>query len=981
MIADSNEREAALDPSLSFIVEAPAGSGKTGLLVQRFLRLLSVVERPESIVAMTFTRKAAAEMKERVLEALVDAERGAPMASEYAQRTRELALDALHRNRQKGWDLMADPGRLQIQTIDAVCAMLTRLMPVVSDVGGESEVVEDAGDLYRRAARNTLRELTEGAEDSRELFHRVALYFDNDIARLETQVANMLQKRDQWDFLGRGDQPSVIDDFRELLHRAGQALRQVFRRASKVDFTEVARAARKALGTPDHPTDLLYALDYRIEHLLVDEFQDTSRVQYELLEALTEQWSDGDGRTLFLVGDPMQSIYGFREAEVALFLQCRELRRLGSVRLTPLRLTTNFRSTSEILEWVEETFAAIMCDDDLHLGAVKFRHSIAGRDEGGPKPRLCPFIEDNGKAEASEVVRIVKSSINGKIGLLVRSRAHITDILPALRKAEIPYQAIEIDRLTEQQHIIDLIALTRAILHLGDRVSWLACLRATWCGLTLADLSALAEDAPGVTILDLLSDSARISRLSPEGRSRAVRVQEILSAAVEHVGRLPLRELVEDTWLALGGAAVLREANQQDDVDTYLDLLESLDEGGIVRDFSILSQRLELLYARPSHAEGCLQVMTVHQAKGLEFDTVILPQLAKGTRPSDRDLLVWTQSIDDTGEPKLSVAAQPQKGEEDAEYKRICEDLKQKEAHELKRLFYVACTRAKNELHLLGSVETKKNRSECAKAGHATFLGLIWSSVEAQFQSELRRRVPVQQSLLPAEDDTRNTLLYRLPADWQAPRFDFSVDWKPQLARAAASSRPVTYEWVSDASRHAGTVVHDMLRRMAGESAVWTPARLAAFTPAIKAELLRLGVARSEEPKASARVLNALMKTLHSDRGQWILHPHAEARSEWPVAGLVQDRLISGTIDRVFRDEENRLWIIDFKTSEHKGSRLEFFLDEEQRRYREQLENYAALLSRVTPGPIWLGLYFPLLDGWREWQFAEEAVVAHYTGD
>lgn len=78
----------------------------------------------------------------------------------------------------------------------------------------------------------------------------------------------------------------------------------------------------------------------------------------------------------------------------------------------------------------------------------------------------------------------------------------------------------------------------------------------------------------------------------------------------------------------------------------------------------------------------------------------------------------------------------------------------------------------------------------------------------------------------------------------------------------------------------------------------------------------------------------------------------------------------------MFRDEEDRLWIIDFKTSAHEGGRLEWFLNEEQRRYRPQLENYATLISRLAKGPIWLGLYFPLLDGWREWQFEEESVLA-----
>jgi ATP-dependent helicase/nuclease subunit A len=977
MLADLREREQSLDPSRSFIVEAPAGSGKTGLLVQRFLRLLGVVERPESIVAMTFMRKAAAEMRERIYQSLLAAHDGSPVGSDFDLETRNLALDALAQDQRKSWNLLSDPGRLQIQTIDSVSGMLARQMPVISEFGGESKIVEDARELYRRAARDTLRDMTEGDENSQQLFHRLALHFDNDMQRLEIQVAGMLEKRDQWEFLASCEQIPLIDDFRELLSKARHALDQVFRRNGKIDFAELTRAARKALGSPENPTDLLYALDYRIEHLLVDEFQDTSRAQYELLDALTGQWSDGDGRTLFLVGDPMQSILRFREAEVGLFLRCWALERLGSVRLTPLRLTTNFRSTAPIVEWVENQFAVIMPEDDRRLGAVKFRHSVASRGGRGATPQLLAFIEDSGQAEASEIVRILKkTSASHNVGILVRSRAHVSAILPALRNAGIPYQAIEIDQLAGEQHVLDVISLARAISHVGDRVSWLACLRAPWCGLTLADLATLAEGQSTQTILDLLSDPDRIARLSPQGRPRAIRTTETLREAVARFGRESLRKLVESVWCALGGPAALQETNQHADIDTILDLLEDLEEGGVIRDFSLLWPRLEFLYAKPSSDENRIQVMTIHSAKGLEFDTVIVPQLQKETRTSERELLVWTEETQADGSLLLSIAAQPAKGEADATYKEICAEIERKEAHELGRLFYVACTRARNELFLLGSVRTKKNGAECGKPSGTTFLGLIWSSVEGQFQEKLRSRVPVQQLLLPLKDDAPRTILARLPADWQPPRMGVPVDDEPPLLRrAAASARKASFEWAGDTSRHVGTVVHELLKRNGPK--LPSPQ----LTQIVKSELLRLGVPRTEEPEATARVLRAFTNTLGSERGRWILETRAEQHIEWPIAGRIQDKLVSGTIDRVFRDEQDRLWIVDFKIGQHKGGKRDKFLDEEQRRYREQLESYAILLSRIAPGPIWLGLYFPLLDGWREWAFIEEAIAAGYAGE
>ena len=141
----------------------------------------------------------------------------------------------------------------------------------------------------------------------------------------------------------------------------------------------------------------------------------------------------------------------------------------------------------------------------------------------------------------------------------------------------------------------------------------------------------------------------------------------------------------------------------------------------------------------------------------------------------------------------------------------------------------------------------------------------------------------------------------------------------------------------------------------------------------VRSELARLGVRPSQQAEATGRVIKALENTFLSERGRWILRATVDARSEWPLEGIVGNKLVSGTIDRAFRDDDGRFWIVDFKTSEHRGGHLNYFLDEEQRRYRTQMENYGMLVSRLVAGPIWLGLYFPLLDAWREWPFAKVA--------
>jgi len=194
---DLEERARALDPSRSFIVQAPAGSGKTELLIQRYLVLLSSVQRPEEIAAITFTRKAAAEMKKRVLQALAAA-RTTPQPDEpHEALTWQHARRALEQDEKLGWRLQESAARLRIQTIDSLSASLTRQMPVLSRFGAQPESVEDAGALYKEAARNTLALLEEEGETAADVAAMLS-HIDNNAAVAEDLLAGMLARRDHW---------------------------------------------------------------------------------------------------------------------------------------------------------------------------------------------------------------------------------------------------------------------------------------------------------------------------------------------------------------------------------------------------------------------------------------------------------------------------------------------------------------------------------------------------------------------------------------------------------------------------------------------------------------------------------------------------------------------------------------------------------------------------------------------------------------
>ena len=205
-----------------------------------------------------------------------------------------------------------------------------------------------------------------------------------------------------------------------------------------------------------------------------------------------------------------------------------------------------------------------------------------------------------------------------------------------------------------------------------------------------------------------------------------------IGRAVENAGRLPLRGIVESAWLELGGPAILAETHQRDDAETYFALLEQFETGGIIRDFSLLNKNLELLFAKPATEGDRIQIMTIHGAKGLEFDAVILPRLHGVPPRQDKDLLIWTSTP-----TELLIAAAPQSGEEDQEYKRVYDVLKKKQRQEDYRLLYVAMTRARNELHLFGSAKLTP-RHVLQKAGDNTHLGVLWPHVKELFERELQ---------------------------------------------------------------------------------------------------------------------------------------------------------------------------------------------------------------------------------------------------
>jgi ATP-dependent exoDNAse (exonuclease V) beta subunit len=766
----------------------------------------------------------------------------------------------------------------------------------------------------------------------------------------------------------------------EILRVAVGHLEVVFAETGRVDFAEIALRASRALGAPESPTDLALALDYRIRHILVDEFQDTSFTQYELFERMTAGWEASDGRTFFAVGDPMQSIYGFREAEVGLFIRARN-HGLGQVRLHPITLSVNFRSQKKIVDWINKTFPHVMpAIEDEATGAVSYCPSIAyHKDLAEDGVIFCPMVPPDPESQAEAVVRFIRESRakapDDKVAILVRSRSHLEFIVDLLKSSDIPFRAVEIESLKNRPVIMDLISLARAIAHPADRMAWLAVLRAPWCGLTLNDLFILTGNGESETVLDLMRDELRISGMSEDARNRLLHVRGILLEAVENRRRKTFRRQVEGVWLGLGGPACVVSHADLEDVQAFFDLLDRQVGTGLLTDVPALEQAASGLYALPdARIDDGLQIMTIHKAKGLEFDSVILPGLDKTPPTADPQLLLWLEKYS-AGQSELLLAPIAETGgDADKIYNYLRLIQEKKKDHEDARVLYVAATRAKKRLYLLGGVHVDKNRKIRAPGGKS-LLAKLWPVVQDEFYGINANGGPDADE---AEDDIPApqitvSFIRRFKGDFKIPFPQENkvrpVDHGAYPVEKTMEEMPL-FDWAGEGVRRTGTVVHQWLKMICEEGVEhWSPERIGAQEPAIRHDLARSGISPERVEDAAERVILALVKTITHDRGIWILSRHMADACEYKITGRIEDRIVSAALDRTFMDENGVTWIIDYKSGEHRGGSLEDFLDREKIRYRDQMELYARLMAVRAQGPIRIGLYFPRLQGWREWAF------------
>ncbi|NOL49471.1 UvrD-helicase domain-containing protein [Pelistega europaea] len=1123
---DHIARTRAVDPRYSYIVQAPAGSGKTELLTDRILALLTTVQRPEEILAITFTRKAAAEMHDRVLQKLESAREAAP-AEDYLLASWQKAREVLARDQAMGWNLLDNPNRLRIQTIDAFCQALVRLAPSLSGSGAALNTTEADRALMQKAAQKLLNNI-----DKYDCVKEVLAHIDVNTDRFQSLLVEMLSKRQSWlelaqspdvalrrvvmtlsnivklhlekvqqllpinwfdtlqpillegaigkrDYLLSKDKDPELNEFKMFLDWDGKsfaptmddikywkglscllttndgtlrksvtvlntglgpkssnktrlvewissldltveqmrligdiktlpselinpdnlpvlknffaclalaesALQEVFQEEGSVDFTEVAQRALACLGDSLEPTNILLKLDNDLQHILIDEFQDTSFSQMSLLTKITSGWEKDKGKTLFLVGDPMQSIYRFRNAEVSLFLDIAHKAAknadkpshkkevvIGNVVMDLLLLQENFRSDAGVVNWVNNTFTKIFpAQDNPSLGAIRYTPSHPFNEgKAEPAVQYYPFkyqkdVEGSQQeallASQQQVVSLVQQALqrhpNSKnaVAILVRSRSHLDKVADALTAANIPVQAVKMVPLGQTEEVVDLVQLIRALHHAADRLAWMSLLRSPFCGLKLVSLTRLFEDKNTQTVPAMLAHHMQFPEQLQTliGKDEAARLMFVAHALLDKAylhGETTFSAHVEQVWHQLGGHDLYATPAAQENIRTVLDVVDTLAPyGGL--DLAQFDERIRELYAAPTSEQNAVQIMTMHSSKGLEFEEVILYGLERKPKGNPPALL---EIESEQGNLLLGPIAHVNSEADDPLSKLIRQRNNERQENETDRLLYVACTRAREKLHLVYVVQEEQG----AKRSMLARLDRAISSEELYPLTEPGQVID-SMSVAPSDSpDTwafDNSLLKR-----------YTLDTIHQLEPATSQVSGDIYNitggtWIFQDKEEAsvGTVTHTWLEQMGRDKLQnWSTQRIEQSKILIQRQLRQLGVHADSLENASHRVIQLLQAVLADDTGCWLLS-HPNAHQEWALFN--EDNQLR-VVDCVMSDEQGWL-VVDYKTDKRRmGESEQEFCERLRGYYTDQLTEYADYLQGIDGRPTKMAIY--ALDG------------------
>jgi ATP-dependent helicase/nuclease subunit A len=833
---DADARLLAVDPRRNVALEASAGTGKTRVLVDRYVGLLAAGVKPRHILAITFTRKAAAEMRQRILLELATRHREQTIAAELWHEIRDsltdisistidafcLALlrefpleadvdpgfeladetetprlvdDALERTLRVGrslateqvemallfaqlgeyqlrqglarlidrrlvaWDAMARflRGSHEITIDEAVARLQARLRGAMSSVPGGISGLLSTGPahpefaLFARDLRRLVAEpgpspaitqallervrdhcLTQDGEPRKRLSiykkaeFRSASDYDKHVAAVQALGPYLVQALRDY---RRDINVILVRAVRQLYAIALKEYERTLRKHGVLDFSDVLQRTLALLGQMEEFSRSRFKLEARYQHVLVDEFQDTSRAQWALVELLVKSWASGLGLTsreleptIFIVGDKKQSIYGFRDAEVAVLDEASRyieaLRPIGQVRTA---ITRSFRSVRELLHFVNDVFAAV---DKAPERPDAFRYSeddvfpltsVAATNTEALALVSARSDEQQARAVADEIARLlmggaavrdretgVRRAIRpGDIAILFRTREGHRLFEDALARRRVPYYVYKGLGFFDADEIKDVLALLGFLARPESELHAAAFLRSRF--IRVSD-EALKLMAPYLAAsLTAEAEPARWLELHPDDRTRMQLARAAVPGWLALVDRLPPSELLDRVLAESAYAAELagpayRQAREN--LKKIRGLVRRIQNRGYATTGRIVDHFAQLVAGGDESnamidAIDAVNLMTAHAVKGLEFPVVFIVNLQRGSGGAPDPIRVFATPLGREDEPGVSIGEHESEGDRDADAR---------EAEENKRLLYVALTRARDRLYLAGTV-------------------------------------------------------------------------------------------------------------------------------------------------------------------------------------------------------------------------------------------------------------------------------------
>jgi ATP-dependent helicase/nuclease subunit A len=813
--APTAEQRAAIEATgAEVMVEAGAGTGKTGVMVDRYCRL--TCEKgisPDAVLAFTFTDKAAAELRQRIR---AEIERRAEAGSERAR------------------ELLPGLGSAWVTTIHGFCNRLLSAHPVAVGVDPRFRVLDApeteraAGEAFDEALEvflaggdrsredtaaafdiGGLRAMVIGAHaelrsrgaaepqlpeqpdpDVRGALHQAAVVAAEALAELKPGSANHELVERALALLDDAEEPPGLDEMAALrtgskakpmvaykeaietaLSRAAEAgegglayrhvaeLLQLFserfavakERRAGIDFEDLQLLAVRLL---ERETGSIYRAKF--SHLLVDEFQDTNRLQLRLIEALR-----GPKSQLMVVGDELQSIYGFRHADLDVFRERREAIE-ASATGEAIPLSGNFRSRPELIGAVNAIGAQLLSDyTPLRVGTPPAQPQPPGEgpavemlltaregwDEEGIQlePVTDARTPTNQLAEARFLAARLRELADqgverGAMVVLLRAFTRLDAYEDSLERAGLRPYVVGGRGYWSQQQVADVCALLAAIANPLDDQALLGALASPACGVAPDTLWLLRAAAggrrhiwPAVEQLAGLGEDERVDtgRLEqiPAGEARLLRTfAETLAGLRRRATSLSLAALIDAAVTETGYdlAVLMRPAGEMRFANVRkLMRLAGEFEGAEGRDLRGL---LDFLAARAdadadaqaaTAVEGHdgVRIMTIHSAKGLEFDVVAIPHLSRGLLPAARTPLLTLGREQEAPRVGMQLRRLGARGVNLYAQRELCEDAQEREAEEELRLFHVGATRARERLLLSGVISpTPPTRQSHGKA-------------------------------------------------------------------------------------------------------------------------------------------------------------------------------------------------------------------------------------------------------------------------